>query len=46
MLEYVGCGVAMANAVESVKAAADEITLDTDYSHGQARGVLTAKSTL
>lgn len=30
MLEYVGCGVAMANAVDSVKAAADEITLDNN----------------
>lgn len=30
MLEYVGCGVAMENAVDSVKAAADEITLDNN----------------
>ena len=30
MLEYAGLGVAMANAVEAVKAAADEITLDNN----------------
>ena len=30
MLTYVGCGVAMGNAVDAVKAAADEVTLDNN----------------
>ncbi|MBQ4472923.1 MAG: HAD family phosphatase [Lachnospiraceae bacterium] len=31
MLKYVGCGVAMGNAMESVKAIADEVTLDNNH---------------
>ena len=31
MIEYVGCGVAMANGMDAVKAAADEVTLDNNH---------------
>ena len=31
MLKYVGCGIAMENAAEVVKAAADEVTLDNNH---------------
>ena len=30
MIEYVGCGVAMGNASDELKAVADEITLSND----------------
>ena len=38
MLESAGCGIAMANAVEAVKAASDHITLDCDQ-HGVAHAI-------
>ncbi|MBQ7677374.1 MAG: HAD family phosphatase [Lachnospiraceae bacterium] len=31
MIEYVGCGVAMANGADAVKEAADEVTLDNNH---------------
>lgn len=31
MIEYVGCGIAMANGAEAVKAAADEVTSDNNH---------------